>query len=106
METKGNESGQSQPHRLLLTQGSFKKDTSSPKRDPSSPLPASDTHSACLRAVILPASSVDETTSCGGKRNLPQLTMLHFYPPPPLQGGGPPTPKSGVYFLLWTCRPC
>lgn len=98
-ETKGSESRQSQSHRLLLTQGSFERDILSPK-SPSPPLPASDTHSACLCAVILPASSVDEATSCGGKRNLPQLTTLHFCPPPPLQGGGPPTPKSGVYFLL------
>ena len=105
-ETKGSESRQSQSHRLLLTQGSCERDILSPKRDPSPPLPASDTHSACLRAVILPASSVDEATSCGGKRSLPQLTTRHFYPPPPLQGGGPPTPKSGVYFSLWTRRPC
>lgn len=52
--------------------------------------PCPNTLSVCLPAVILPASSMEEATSCGGKRNLPHLVMLSTSPP---QGGDQPYPE-------------
>lgn len=82
-ETKGNEGPQVQSHRSALTQGSSETHTDTHHPGGTqvlSSLPLTPTL-ACLPVVILPASSVDEATGCGGKRNLPHLMVTHALPP-------------------------